>query len=71
MYQLGKKLNLDELRLILGEDKKADDYSIKRIIFDSRIAQRGDLFIPLKGQKYNGENFVNSGPLTTYSLCQN
>ena len=60
MYQLGKKLNLDELRLILGEDKKADDYSIKRIIFDSRIAQRGDLFIPLKGQKYNGENFVNS-----------
>jgi len=32
---------------------------IKRIITDSRIAQKTDLFIPLKGDNYDGHNFID------------
>ena len=35
------------------------EYQVERIIFDSRIAQKGDLFIPLKGLNYDGEDFCN------------
>ena len=33
------------------------EYQVERIIFDSRIAQKGDLFIPLKGLNYDGEDY--------------
>ena len=32
---------------------------IKRIITDSRIAQKNDLFVPLKGDNYDGHNFID------------
>ena len=49
MYGLGKKFNLNDLSPVLNVTKEIREYSVKRIIFDSRLAQKGDLFIPLKG----------------------
>ena len=39
MYSLGKKLNLNDLSPVLNVTKKIREYSVKRIIFDSRLAQ--------------------------------
>ena len=32
---------------------------IKGISFDSRKTNRGDIFVAIKGSKYNGNNFIN------------
>ena len=51
MYSLGRQFSImTDLNL---------EYQVERIIFDSRIAQKGDLFIPLKGLNYDGEDFCN------------
>ncbi len=41
--------------------KLLPNYNIKmkRIITDSRIAKKNDLFIPLKGDNYDGHNFID------------
>ena len=57
MYSLGKKFKLNDLSPVLNVTKEIREYLVKRIIFDSRIAQKGDLFIPLKGLNYDGEDF--------------
>ena len=57
MYGLGKKFNLNDLLPVLNVTKEIREYLVKRIIFDSRLAQKGDLFIPLKGLNYDGEDF--------------
>ena len=49
MYSLGRKF-------FITTDSNFE-YQVERIIFDSRIAQKGDLFIPLKGLNYDGEDF--------------
>ena len=51
MYSLGRKF-------FITTDSNFE-YQVERIIFDSRIAQKGDLFIPLKGLNYDGEDFCN------------
>ena len=51
MYSLGRKF------FIMTDSNF--EYQVERIIFDSRIAQKGDLFIPLKGLNYDGEDFCN------------
>ena len=56
MYSLGKKFKLNDLSPVLNVTKEIREYLVKRIIFDSRIAQKGDLFIPLKGLNYDGED---------------
>tara|TARA_Y100000768_G_scaffold144283_1_gene107662 strand:+ start:492 stop:1649 length:1158 start_codon:yes stop_codon:yes gene_type:complete len=42
---------------ITGPDKDCDIASIK---FDSRDSKRNDIFLPIKGQKFNGEDFTES-----------
>ena len=32
---------------------------IKGISFDSRRIKKGDLFVSIKGSKFNGDNFIN------------
>ena len=49
MYSLGRKF------FIMTDFNL--EYRVERIIFDSRIAQKGDLFIPLKGLNYDGEDY--------------
>ena len=57
MYILRNK-SLKELSEILGFENVQTDANIERIIFDSKIAREGDLFIPLKGNNHDAEVFV-------------
>ena len=58
MYVLSKNKSLRELSEILGFENVQTDTKIERIIFDSKIAKEGDLFIPLKGNNHDAEDFV-------------
>ena len=58
MYSLNENKSLRELSRILGFENVQTDADIKRIVFDSRIARNGDLFIPLKGKNFDAEIFV-------------
>ena len=60
MYSLGKNFHLKDLLQVLKVSQEISEYEVERIIFDSRIAQKGDLFIPLKGLNYDGEDFCNA-----------
>ena len=58
MYILSENKSLKELSQILGFDNVQADANIERIIFDSKVAREGDLFIPLKGNNFDAEVFV-------------
>ena len=58
MYILSKNKSLRELSEILGFENVQTDTKIERIIFDSKIATEGDLFIPLKGNNHDAEDFI-------------
>ena len=58
MYSLNENKSLRELSQILGFENVQTDANIERIVFDSRIARKGDLFIPLKGKNYDAEIYV-------------
>ena len=53
MYILSENKSLKKLSQILGFENVQTDANIERIVFDSRIARKGDLFIPLKGKNYD------------------
>ena len=52
MYILNENKSLKELSEILGFKNVQTDAKIQRIIFNSKIAKEGDLFIPLKGNNH-------------------
>ena len=54
MYILNSSKSLKELSEILGFENVQTDAKIERIIFNSKIAKEGDLFIPLKGNNHDG-----------------
>ena len=58
MYVLSENKSLRELSEILGCENVQIDTKIERIIFDSKIAREGDLFIPLKGNNHDAEDFI-------------
>ena len=58
MYSLNENISLKKLSQILGFENVETDASIERIVFDSKIASKGDLFIPLKGKNYDAEIFI-------------
>tara|TARA_B100001989_G_scaffold136798_1_gene96899 strand:+ start:22327 stop:23475 length:1149 start_codon:yes stop_codon:yes gene_type:complete len=55
---LNENISLKKLSQILGFENVEIDANIERIIFDSKIASKGDLFIPLKGKNYDAEIFI-------------
>ena len=54
MFTLDEVLKSTKGKLIGRENKK----SIKNISIDSRTIKSGDLFIPIKGPKYDGHDFI-------------
>ena len=58
MYILNENKSLKELSQILGFENVQTDACIERVVFDSKIAKEGDLFIPLKGKNYDAEIFI-------------
>ena len=47
------------IKVIKGESNIAGDDVINEIKTDTRKLNKGDIFIALKGNNYNGENFVD------------
>lgn len=53
-----KKISSSELAEIVGFGGKLTDVEISRVETDSRKVQKGDLFIAIKGEKFDGHDFV-------------
>ena len=51
-------MKLSEISEILNSKLIGKDFEIKGFSTDSRTIKEGDLFIALKGEKFNGEDFV-------------
>ena len=60
MYKVEGLKKLSDYAEALGVASPEIDCNITSIKFDSRNSKSNDLFIPLKGQKFNGEDFTES-----------
>ena len=58
MHIMSENKSLKELSQILGFENVQTDAKVERIIFDSKMAREGDLFIPLKGNNHDAEDFI-------------
>tara|TARA_X000000950_G_scaffold29474_2_gene31869 strand:- start:26180 stop:27343 length:1164 start_codon:yes stop_codon:yes gene_type:complete len=67
----GLNTNNDFSKFLNGKDTKNIE-SIHSISFDSRKIKKGELFIPLKGEHFNGHNFVQQAvDKGAFALCEN
>lgn len=53
-----QKISSAELAKVVGANQKVVETEICRVITDSRKAQKGDLFIAVKGEKFDGHDFA-------------
>ena len=53
-----QKIVSSKLSEIVGFCGKVDDVEISRIVTDSRKVEKGDLFLAIKGEKFDGHQFV-------------
>ena len=53
-----QKISTKKLIEILGYDEKIEEHEIENVVTDSRKVQPDDLFIAIKGEKFDGHNFV-------------
>jgi UDP-N-acetylmuramyl pentapeptide synthase len=60
MYKVEGLKKLSDYADALGVASPEIDCDITSIKFDSRYSKSNDQFIPLKGQKFNGEDFTES-----------
>ena len=56
--QLDNPLQLNELSVLLGTQKLKQDARIEYVCTDTRELQSGDLFIGIKGKRYDGSDFT-------------
>lgn len=56
---LGRPMTLEEIALATGGSHPHQNAVIRSITTDSREAKRGDLFIAIKGDKFDGANFAS------------
>jgi len=62
-----RALNLAELAQRCGAVTPTDNVSFTSVTTDSRKAQKGDLFVALRGEKFDGHDFVEQ--LTRQGIC--
>ncbi len=55
-----QKISSAELAQVVGVKQKVIDTEIVRVITDSRSAQKGDLFIAIRGEKFDGHQFASA-----------
>ena len=60
MYKVEGLKKLSDYADALGVASPEIDCDITSIKFDSRDSKSNDIFIPIKGQKFNGEDFTES-----------
>lgn len=53
-----KKINSKKLVEILGSVSQVVDADVDNVVTDSRVAKRGDVFIAIKGEKFDAHDFV-------------
>ena len=52
-------MTLDEIIYIVkGETKLYSNKKVKNICIDTRKIKKGDIFIAIKGKKYDGHNYI-------------
>ena len=52
------KLNLSELENILGSSVINSDVTFEGISIDSRTIKNNELYIPIKGENFDGHKFI-------------
>ena len=57
MYKLNGLRDLEQIAKFLGSSA-TNSMVINEIVFDSRQAKKNSLFVPLKGEQFDGEEFV-------------
>ena len=57
MYKLNGFRDLEQIAKFLGSSA-TNNMVINEVVFDSRQAKKNSLFIPLKGEQFDGEEFV-------------
>ena len=57
MYKLNGFRDLEQIAKFLGS-RATNNMVINEVVFDSRQAKKNSLFIPLKGEQFDGEEFV-------------
>lgn len=53
-----QEISAKKLVKIVGSASQVVDVTIKNVVTDSRVAQKGDLFIAICGEKFDGHQFV-------------
>jgi len=54
------KLSLDELKMAVGFDTNLKSDDLFEISTDTRTIKKGDIYLPLKGENFDGEKFCNN-----------
>ncbi|WP_211160755.1 UDP-N-acetylmuramoyl-tripeptide--D-alanyl-D-alanine ligase [Marinobacterium sp. LSUCC0821] len=54
-----RTFSLNELADFIGAELVGSDQQVDRVITDSRIAKEGDLFVALKGERFDAHQFVD------------
>ena len=62
-------MTLGEAAAALGARLSGVDSGFSRAISDSRTVQHGDLFVALKGERFDGHNFVQRQPNWAPPAC--
>ena len=57
MYKLNGFRDLEQIAKFLGSSA-TNNMVINEVVFDSRQAKKNSLFIPLKGEQFDGEEFI-------------
>ena len=57
--RLSCELTLKEIALAVGGNEPPENTAVTHLVTDSRMAKRGDLFVALKGEKYDGNQFID------------
>ncbi len=54
-----QKTNSQKIAEVVGSTSQVLDVDIEKVVTDSRQAQAGDLFVALRGEKFDGHDFVS------------
>jgi UDP-N-acetylmuramoyl-tripeptide--D-alanyl-D-alanine ligase len=50
--------SLTEAATLAGGEARGSDHTLQRVVTDSRLARAGDLFVALKGERFDAHDFV-------------
>ncbi|MGH7235613.1 MAG: UDP-N-acetylmuramoyl-tripeptide--D-alanyl-D-alanine ligase [Nitrospiraceae bacterium] len=60
LFTVGEVVEITGARVCSGQDQRRPRVGIRRVCTDSRDARPGDLFVALKGERFDGHQFVEA-----------